>query len=75
MPSKDSVPKKKPVYGDKRKKKPNAPTPEGTALLLLVSPPLKKHQLQSHLSVPPRNLRGDVTDVGDSRASCHGDRG
>lgn len=31
MPSKDSVPKKKPVYGDKRRKKPNAQTPEGTA--------------------------------------------
>uniref|UniRef100_A0A3Q3NAT1 Eukaryotic translation initiation factor 5B n=1 Tax=Mastacembelus armatus TaxID=205130 RepID=A0A3Q3NAT1_9TELE len=30
VPSKDSVPKKKPVYGDKRKKKPNAQTPEGT---------------------------------------------
>ncbi|AWO95512.1 hypothetical protein SMAX5B_002147 [Scophthalmus maximus] len=28
VPSKDSMPKKKPVYGDKRKKKPNAPTPE-----------------------------------------------
>lgn len=41
VPSKDSVPKKKPVYGDKRKKKPNAPTPEGTALLLLVSSPSK----------------------------------
>uniref|UniRef100_A0A665WFF7 Eukaryotic translation initiation factor 5B n=1 Tax=Echeneis naucrates TaxID=173247 RepID=A0A665WFF7_ECHNA len=35
VPSKDSMPKKKPVYGDKRKKKPNAQTPEGTALLLL----------------------------------------
>lgn len=34
VPSKDSVPKKKPVYGDKRRKKPNAQTPEGTALLL-----------------------------------------
>lgn len=31
VPSKDSMPKKKPVYGDKRKKKPNAQTPEGTA--------------------------------------------
>uniref|UniRef100_A0AAQ6IL64 Eukaryotic translation initiation factor 5B n=1 Tax=Anabas testudineus TaxID=64144 RepID=A0AAQ6IL64_ANATE len=29
VPSKDSVPKKKPVYGDKRRKKPNAQTPEG----------------------------------------------
>uniref|UniRef100_A0A4W6BY79 Eukaryotic translation initiation factor 5B n=1 Tax=Lates calcarifer TaxID=8187 RepID=A0A4W6BY79_LATCA len=29
VPSKDSVPKKKPVYGDKRKKKPSAQTPEG----------------------------------------------
>uniref|UniRef100_A0A4W6BYA8 Eukaryotic translation initiation factor 5B n=1 Tax=Lates calcarifer TaxID=8187 RepID=A0A4W6BYA8_LATCA len=28
VPSKDSVPKKKPVYGDKRKKKPSAQTPE-----------------------------------------------
>ncbi|XP_017290053.1 eukaryotic translation initiation factor 5B isoform X2 [Kryptolebias marmoratus] len=28
VPSKDTVPKKKPVYGDKRKKKPNAQTPE-----------------------------------------------
>ncbi|XP_074520432.1 eukaryotic translation initiation factor 5B [Halichoeres trimaculatus] len=31
VPSKDSMPKKKPVYGDKRKKKPNAPTPEETS--------------------------------------------
>lgn len=31
VPSKDSMPKKKPVYGDKRKKKPNAPTPEGSS--------------------------------------------
>lgn len=30
MPSKDSMPKKKPVYSDKRKKKPTAQTPEGT---------------------------------------------
>lgn len=28
VPSKDSVPKKKPVYRDMRKKRPNAPTPE-----------------------------------------------
>lgn len=40
VPSKDSMPKKKPFYGDKRKKKPNAATPEGTALLLLVNYPL-----------------------------------
>lgn len=32
MPSKDSMPKKKPVYGDKRKRKPNVHTPEGTVL-------------------------------------------
>uniref|UniRef100_A0A8P4GGQ5 Eukaryotic translation initiation factor 5B n=1 Tax=Dicentrarchus labrax TaxID=13489 RepID=A0A8P4GGQ5_DICLA len=31
VPSKDSMPKKKPVYGDKRKKKPNAQTPEETS--------------------------------------------
>ncbi|XP_030008523.1 eukaryotic translation initiation factor 5B [Sphaeramia orbicularis] len=31
VPSKDSVPKKKPVYGDKRKKKPNAQSPEETS--------------------------------------------
>uniref|UniRef100_A0A3Q1IAE3 Eukaryotic translation initiation factor 5B n=1 Tax=Anabas testudineus TaxID=64144 RepID=A0A3Q1IAE3_ANATE len=31
VPSKDSVPKKKPVYGDKRRKKPNAQTPEETS--------------------------------------------
>ncbi|XP_018516837.1 eukaryotic translation initiation factor 5B [Lates calcarifer] len=31
VPSKDSVPKKKPVYGDKRKKKPSAQTPEETS--------------------------------------------
>lgn len=30
VPSKDSMPKKKPVYGDKRKRKPNVHTPEGT---------------------------------------------
>lgn len=29
VPSKDTVPKKKPVYGDKRRKKPNTHTPEG----------------------------------------------
>uniref|UniRef100_A0AAQ5XWJ0 Eukaryotic translation initiation factor 5B n=1 Tax=Amphiprion ocellaris TaxID=80972 RepID=A0AAQ5XWJ0_AMPOC len=29
VPSKDSVPKKKPVYGDKRRKKPSPQTPEG----------------------------------------------
>uniref|UniRef100_A0A674NKN0 Eukaryotic translation initiation factor 5B n=1 Tax=Takifugu rubripes TaxID=31033 RepID=A0A674NKN0_TAKRU len=29
VPSKDSMPKKKPVYGDKRKRKPNVHTPEG----------------------------------------------
>ncbi|KAM3585547.1 uncharacterized protein V6R79_020678 [Siganus canaliculatus] len=31
VPSKDSMPKKKPVYGDKKKKKPNVPTPEETS--------------------------------------------
>ncbi|XP_039998225.1 eukaryotic translation initiation factor 5B [Xiphias gladius] len=31
VPSKDSVPKKKPFYGDKRRKKPNAQTPEETS--------------------------------------------
>ncbi|XP_063068409.1 eukaryotic translation initiation factor 5B [Engraulis encrasicolus] len=31
VPSKDSMPKKKPVYGDKRKKKPAAQTPEETS--------------------------------------------
>ncbi|XP_051797901.1 eukaryotic translation initiation factor 5B [Acanthochromis polyacanthus] len=31
VPSKDSVPKKKPVYGDKRRKKPSAQTPEETS--------------------------------------------
>ncbi|KAK2857156.1 hypothetical protein Q5P01_005891 [Channa striata] len=31
VPSKDSVPKKKPVYGDKRKKKPTTQTPEETS--------------------------------------------
>ncbi|CAF95765.1 unnamed protein product, partial [Tetraodon nigroviridis] len=31
VPSKDSVPKKKPVYGDKRKRKPNVHTPEETS--------------------------------------------
>ncbi|KAM4560303.1 eukaryotic translation initiation factor 5B isoform 2-T2 [Odontesthes bonariensis] len=31
LPSKDSVPKKKPVYGDKRRKKPSAQTPEETS--------------------------------------------
>uniref|UniRef100_A0AAR2K128 Eukaryotic translation initiation factor 5B n=1 Tax=Pygocentrus nattereri TaxID=42514 RepID=A0AAR2K128_PYGNA len=33
VPSKDSVPKKKPIYSDKRKKKPTAQTPEGTTYL------------------------------------------
>ncbi|XP_068458112.1 eukaryotic translation initiation factor 5B isoform X4 [Clinocottus analis] len=31
VPSKDSMPKKKPVYGDKRKKKPSVQTPEETS--------------------------------------------
>uniref|UniRef100_A0AAR2JYT6 Eukaryotic translation initiation factor 5B n=1 Tax=Pygocentrus nattereri TaxID=42514 RepID=A0AAR2JYT6_PYGNA len=31
VPSKDSVPKKKPIYSDKRKKKPTAQTPEETS--------------------------------------------
>ncbi|XP_023185443.1 eukaryotic translation initiation factor 5B isoform X2 [Xiphophorus maculatus] len=31
VPSKDSVPKKKPFYGDKRKKKPNVQSPEETS--------------------------------------------
>uniref|UniRef100_A0A668A839 Eukaryotic translation initiation factor 5B n=1 Tax=Myripristis murdjan TaxID=586833 RepID=A0A668A839_9TELE len=35
VPSKDSVPKKKPVYGDKRKKKPTAQTPEGTVVAMV----------------------------------------
>ncbi|KAJ3583675.1 hypothetical protein NHX12_015930 [Muraenolepis orangiensis] len=30
VPCKDNMPKKKPVYGDKRKKRPTAPTAEGT---------------------------------------------
>uniref|UniRef100_A0A8D2ZCL8 Eukaryotic translation initiation factor 5B n=1 Tax=Scophthalmus maximus TaxID=52904 RepID=A0A8D2ZCL8_SCOMX len=38
VPSKDSMPKKKPVYGDKRKKKPNAPTPESINQVLIGSP-------------------------------------
>uniref|UniRef100_A0AAY4DFU3 Eukaryotic translation initiation factor 5B n=1 Tax=Denticeps clupeoides TaxID=299321 RepID=A0AAY4DFU3_9TELE len=32
VPSKDSMPKKRPIYTDKRKKKPTAQTPEGVAL-------------------------------------------
>lgn len=39
MPSKDSMPKKKPIYT--RKKKPTTQTPEGTTVLLLVSHPIK----------------------------------
>ncbi|XP_014906606.1 eukaryotic translation initiation factor 5B isoform X1 [Poecilia latipinna] len=31
VPSKDSVPKKKPIYGDKRKKKPSVQSPEETS--------------------------------------------
>ncbi|KAL2087809.1 hypothetical protein ACEWY4_016637 [Coilia grayii] len=31
VPSKDSLPKKRPIYGDKRKKKPTAQTPEETS--------------------------------------------
>ncbi|XP_061571952.1 eukaryotic translation initiation factor 5B [Cololabis saira] len=31
VPSKESMPKKKPVYGDKKRKKPNIPTPEETS--------------------------------------------
>ncbi|XP_029023265.1 eukaryotic translation initiation factor 5B [Betta splendens] len=38
VPSKDSVPKKKPVYGDKRRKKPNVQTPEGTETSEVTSP-------------------------------------
>ncbi|XP_058474603.1 eukaryotic translation initiation factor 5B [Solea solea] len=38
VPSKDSVPKKKPVYGDKRKKKPTAASPEETSVVTSPTP-------------------------------------
>lgn len=57
MPSRDKeVQKKKPVYGDKRRKKPATQTPEGTALLLApaerrYSPPAG-HIIKISLSFP-----------------------
>uniref|UniRef100_A0A8C7VUX2 Eukaryotic translation initiation factor 5B n=1 Tax=Oncorhynchus mykiss TaxID=8022 RepID=A0A8C7VUX2_ONCMY len=76
VPSKDdSVPKKKPVYGDKRKKKPQqAQTPEGNSLFQSTSNtcPTAKSSICLCLvphssSSPVRDLRGHVTHVGDSR--------
>lgn len=57
VPSRDKeVQKKKPVYGDKRRKKPATQTPEGTALLLApaerrCSPPAG-HIIKISLSFP-----------------------
>lgn len=60
MPSKDSMPKKKPVYGDKRKRKPNVHTPEGT---LLYPHPLPE-PLSSQSS--DTSLRAAVVQTGEA---------
>lgn len=56
------MPKKKPVYGDKRKKKPTAQTPEGAASRSVNSRHVRfcKTQNKNYLSSPPSE-KSEVT--------------
>uniref|UniRef100_A0A671U8Y3 Eukaryotic translation initiation factor 5B n=1 Tax=Sparus aurata TaxID=8175 RepID=A0A671U8Y3_SPAAU len=69
VPSKDSMPKKKPIYT--RKKKPTTQTPEGTTLpppllllllLLLVDHPIKNTSSLKHSALSPSEPAGSEED-------------
>ncbi|XP_036419288.1 LOW QUALITY PROTEIN: eukaryotic translation initiation factor 5B [Colossoma macropomum] len=70
VPSKDSVPKKKPVYSDKRKKKPTAQTPEETSEVTsptseVAEPILTKKEVDAPKEGPgaePKPEAGDLDD-------------
>uniref|UniRef100_H3CM73 Eukaryotic translation initiation factor 5B n=1 Tax=Tetraodon nigroviridis TaxID=99883 RepID=H3CM73_TETNG len=64
VPSKDSVPKKKPVYGDKRKRKPNVHTPEGARPNKETAALFKKtSQVTSPTSETPEPVATEPEDV------------
>lgn len=71
----DSMPKKKPVYGDKRKKKPAVQTPEGTRSDDTCRLSCVCAYVYKYINLPHRNLRGDLADPGDARARRRGDAG
>lgn len=64
MPSKDSMPKKKPIYT--RKKKPTTQTPEGTTLLLLlllVDHPIKNTSSLKHSALSPSEVTSPTSET------------
>uniref|UniRef100_A0A8C7DFC1 Eukaryotic translation initiation factor 5B n=1 Tax=Oncorhynchus kisutch TaxID=8019 RepID=A0A8C7DFC1_ONCKI len=68
VPSKDdSVPKKKPVYGDKRKKKPQqAQTPEGNSLFQSTSNTCPTAKSSIYLFVPPESAVDDWEAIAET---------
>lgn len=79
MPSKDTMPKKKPVYSDKRKKKPTTHTPEGNVSVnrtALYNPWFIYVVEYNCYNIPvcsARDLRSCFTHVGGGGAYRHGD--
>ncbi|XP_066517272.1 eukaryotic translation initiation factor 5B isoform X2 [Hoplias malabaricus] len=73
VPSKDSVPKKKPVYSDKRKKKPTAQTPEETSEVTsptseVAQPILTKMEVDAPADEPVAQPNPEAADLEDWEA-------
>ncbi|KAF5909227.1 eukaryotic translation initiation factor 5B, partial [Clarias magur] len=73
VPSKDSMPKKKPVYGDKRKKKPTAHTTEETAEVAsptseVAEPIAMSMDVNASKAEPEAEPKADSADLDDWEA-------
>ncbi|KAM8872974.1 eukaryotic translation initiation factor 5B [Synchiropus picturatus] len=70
VPSKDSMPKKKPVYGDKRKKKPTVQTPEETSEVAShVSETPEPIVTSAEVTLPEKEVKQDAVDDWEAIAS------
>ncbi|XP_053710027.1 eukaryotic translation initiation factor 5B [Synchiropus splendidus] len=70
VPSKDSMPKKKPVYGDKRKKKPTVQTPEETSEVAShVSETPEPIVTSVEVTLPEKEVKQDAVDDWEAIAS------
>ncbi|XP_062383535.1 eukaryotic translation initiation factor 5B [Sardina pilchardus] len=72
VPSKDSMPKKKPIYGDKRKKKPVSQTPEETSEVTSPTPTepitVEKMEVDTPKQEAAKEPKPDAADVDDWEA-------
>ncbi|XP_072512854.1 eukaryotic translation initiation factor 5B [Salminus brasiliensis] len=73
VPSKDSMPRKKPVYSDKRKKKPTAQTPEETSEVTsptseVAEPIMAKMEVDAPKDQPVAEQNAEAADLDDWEA-------